>query len=135
MAAVGVAGRVGVVLEDEDLALDAVVAQPALGVLDETLEDPLPRLVLDDELPHRVALGRGVLRVRADVEVEAGAVAEEDVARPAPRDDPAEEVAGDLVGREPTLPLRRAGHAVLVLDPEDPPLHAPTVGGLPAGAA
>src|SRR6476661_69219 len=129
VTAVGVAGGVGVVLEDEDLALHPVVAEPALGVLDETLEDPLPRLVLDDELTHGVALGRGVLRVGAHVEVEARTVAEEDVARPSPRDDAAEEVARDLVRSQAPLALRRAGHAVLVLDPEDPPLHGPTVGG------
>src|SRR5690349_24000725 len=45
-----------------------------------------------------VALGGGVLRVTADVEVEPRAVAEEDVGRTAPADDLAEEVARDLVG-------------------------------------
>ena len=62
-----------------------------------------------------------------DIEVEARAVAEEDVARAPPRDDPPEQIARDLVGSEPALALRRAGDAVLVLDPEDPPLYAPTL--------
>ena len=82
-----------------------------------------PGLVVDDEVVDRVALGGGVLGVAADVEVEAGAVLEEDVARPAPRDDPAEEVAGDLVGAQPALAAERAGDAVLVLEAEDAPVH------------
>ena len=123
VAAVRVAGGVGVVLEQEDLAADALLAQPLLGAAHEALEDPLPRLVVHDEVGDRVALGRGVLGVAADVEVEAGAVLEEDVARAAPRDDPAEQVAGDLVGAEPALAAQRARDAVLVLEPEDAPFH------------
>ena len=80
VAAVGVAGRVGVVLEQVDLAGDALVVQPLLGVEQQALEDPLPRLVVGDQLDDVVALGRGVLGVAADVEVEPGAVAQEDVA-------------------------------------------------------
>ena len=82
-----------------------------------------PALSWIDEVADRVALGRGVLGVAADVEVEAGAVLEEDVARPAPRHDPAEQVAGDLVGAEPALAAQGAGDAVLVLEAEDAPLH------------
>ena len=103
MAAVGVAGGVGVVLEQVDVAGDALVVQPLLGVDQQPLEDPLPRLVVGDQLGDVVALGRGVLGVAADVEVEPGAVAEEDVAAAAPGDDPAEQVAGDLVGTQPAL--------------------------------
>ena len=125
VAAVGVAGGVGVVLEEEDLAADALLAEPLLGAPHEPFEDPLPRLVVHDEVGDRVALGRRVLGVAADVEVEAGAVLEEDVARAAPRDDPAEQVAGDLVGAQAALAAQRARDAVLVLEPEDPPLHTP----------
>ena len=123
VAAVGVAGGVGVVLEQVDLAGDALVVQPLLGVEQQPLEHPLPRLVVGDQLGDVVALRRGVLGVAADVEVEPGAVAQEDVARPAPADDLAEQVAGDLVGTQPALPLERARDAVLVLDAEDPPVH------------
>ena len=123
VAAVGVAGAVGVVLEEEHLAADAFLAQALLGALHEALEDALARLVVDDEIADRVALGRRVLGVAADVEVEAGAVFEEDVARPAPRDDPAEQVAGDLVGAQPALAAQRAGDAVFVLEAEDAPVH------------
>ena len=123
VAAVGVAGGVGVVLEEEHLAADALLAQALLGAPHEPLEDALPRLVVHDEVGDRVALGRRVLGVAADVEVQPGAVLEEHVARPAPRDDPAEEVAGDLVGAQPALAAQRAGDAVLVLEPEDAPFH------------
>ncbi len=127
VAAVGVAGGVGVVLEQVDLAGDALVVQPLLGVEEQPLEDPLPRLVVGDQLDDVVALGGGVLRVAADVEVEPGAVAQEDVAAAAPADDLAEQVARHLVGAQPALALERARDAVLVLDPEDPPVHAATL--------
>ena len=127
VAAVGVAGGVGVVLEQVDLAGDALVVQPLLGVEQQPLEDPLPRLVVGDQLDHVVALGRGVLRVAADVEVEPGAVAQEDVAAAPPADHLAEQVARHLVRAQPALALERARDAVLVLDPEDPPVHAVTL--------
>ena len=136
MAAVGVAGGVGVVLEQVDLAGDALVVQALLGVEQQPLEDPLPRLVVGDQLGDVVALGRGVLRVAADVEVEPGAVAQEDVAAAPPADDLAEQVARHLVRAQPTLALERARDAVLVLDAEDPPVHGPTLrGGWVVGAA
>ncbi len=50
VAAVGVAGGVGVVLEEEDVAPDALLAQPGLGPLDQVGEDPLPRLVVGDQV-------------------------------------------------------------------------------------
>ena len=102
---------------------DALLAQPPLGVDQQALEDPLARLVVGDEVDDVVALGRRVLRVAADVEVEPGAVAQEDVAAAAPGHDPAEQVAGDLVGRQPPLAVERARDAVLVLEAEDPPVH------------
>jgi hypothetical protein len=63
VATVGVAGRVGVVLEQEDVAADALVGQPALGVDQQVLEDPLARLVVRDQLNQVVALGGRVLGV------------------------------------------------------------------------
>jgi hypothetical protein len=97
VAAVGVARGVGVVLEEVDVAADALVHEPPLGVDEQVLQDPLPRLVVGDELRERVALGRGVLGVAADVEVEPGAVAQEHVRRAPPGHDPAEQVARHLV--------------------------------------
>ena len=137
VAAVGVARGVGVVLEEVDLAADAFLAEPLLGTAHQALEDPLPRLVVHDEVGDRVTLGGGVFGVAPDVEVEAGAVLEEHVARAAPRDDPAEQVAGDLVGAQAALAAQRARHAVLVLESEDAPFHygeaTAAIGG--AGAA
>ena len=124
VAAVAVAGRVGVVLEQVDGAADRLLGEALLGRLDEALEDPLAGLVVDDELVQRVALRGGVLGVRADVEVQPGAVLQEHVGAAAPADDASEQVAGDLVGAEPALPAERARDAVLVLEAEDPPLHA-----------
>ena len=124
VAAVGVAGRVGVVLEQVDVAADALFAQAGLGAGDQLGEDPLPRLVVGDQVGDLVALGRGVLGVAADVEVEAGAVLQEDVGRATPAHHPAEQVAGHLVGAEPALAAQGEGHPVLVLQPEDPAVHA-----------
>lgn len=131
VAAVGVARGVGVVLEQEDVAADALVGEPALGVHEEVLEDPLACFVVRDELGQVVALGRRVFRVRAHVEVEPGAVGQEHVGRASPRDDPPEEVARDLVGREPALAVKGARDPELGLDAKDPPLHPTRVGAGP----
>jgi hypothetical protein len=105
VAAVGVAGGVGVVLEQVDVADHAVVAQAPLRVDQQTLEHPLAGLVVRDELDRVVALGGRVLGVAAHVEVQARPVAQEDVAAAPPGDDPAEEVARDLVGAQRRCPL------------------------------
>ena len=129
VAAVGVAGRVGVVLEQVDVAGDALVVQSLLGVLEEPLQDALAGLVVGDELVDVVALGGGVLGMAADVEVEPGSVAQEDVAAAPPADDLAEQVARHLVGAQPALAAERARHAVLVLDAEDAPVHVASLDG------
>ncbi len=82
-----------------------------------------PALSWVTRLGDVVALGGGVLGVAADVEVEPRAVAEEHVAAAPPADHLAEQVARHLVGAQAALPLERARDAVLVLDPEDPPVH------------
>ena len=82
MAAVGVARRVGVVLEQIDVTGDAFLPQSGLGGLEEALEDPFPRLVVDDQVVNRIAFGGGVLGVGADVEIETGPVFKEDVRGP-----------------------------------------------------
>src|SRR4051794_25175201 len=128
VAAVGVAGGVGVVLEEVHIPGDALVVQPALRVDQEPLEDPLPRLVVRDQIDDVVALRGGILRVAAHVEVQPRAVAQEDVAAAAPGHHLAEQVAGNLIRREASLPAERAGDAVLVLDPEDPAVHVISLG-------
>jgi hypothetical protein len=135
VAAVRVPGRVGVVLEEVDIAGDALLVQAPLGVHEQAFEDPLAGLVVGHELAQVVALGSGVLGVAADVEVEARPVAQEHVAAAAPRHDAAEQVTRDLVRREPALTAEGTGDAVLGLDPEDPPVHGLSVGrDRPAGA-
>ena len=131
VAAVGVAGRVGVVLEEQDVAGDPVLAQALLGLVQQVLDDPLAGLVVDDQLGDVVALGRGVLRVEAGVEVEPRAVLQEDVGVAGARDDLLEQVARDVVGRQAALAVERAGEPVLVLEAEDPALHE----ALPASAS
>jgi DNA-binding MarR family transcriptional regulator len=61
--------------------------------------------------------------VTAHVEIEPRTVAQEDVAAAAPGDDSAEQIPGNLVRRQPTLPPKRTGHPVLVLQTEDPSIH------------
>ena len=123
VAAVGVPGRVRVVLEQVDAAPDARLAQLLRRRNQELLEDPLTGLVMGDQVEDRVALRRGVLGVTAHVEVQASPVGEEHVARTAPRHHPAEHVARHLVGAEAPLPPQGERDPVLVLEPEDPPLH------------
>jgi hypothetical protein len=123
VAAVGVAGRVRVVLEEQDIARDAVLAQPLLRLVQEILDDALAGLVVDDEIGDVVALGRRVFRVKARVEIEPRAIFEKDVGVAGAGNDLFEEVARDVVGREAPLAVERAGQAVLVLQTEDAPLH------------
>ena len=126
VAAVGVAGGVRVVLEEQDVAGDAVFAEPLLRLVQQVLDDALARLVMDDEVGDVVALGRGVLGMEARVEIEAGAVLEEDVGVAGARDDLLEEVPRHVVGRQAALAVQGAGEAVLVLEAEDAPLHVRT---------
>jgi hypothetical protein len=123
VATVGVAGGVGVVLEQVDLAADALLAETLLGAAHQPFEDALPGLVVHDQLGDRVALGGGVLGVGSHIEVEPGAVAQENVGTAAPRHHPPEQIAGDLVRRQATMAVERAGDTEFGLDAHDSPLH------------
>src|SRR5262249_35074423 len=123
VAAVRVARGVRVVLEEEDRARDAVLAQALLRLMEEVLDDSLARLVVDDELGDVVAFRGRVLGMEPGVEVEPGAVLEEHVGVARAGDDLLEEIARDVVGAEAALTVERAGEAVLVLEAEDPALH------------
>ena len=123
VAAVGVARRVGVVLEQVDVAADALVGQPLLGVDQQVLQHPLARAIVGDELHEAVALRGRILRVAADIEVQPRAVAEEDVRASAPRHHTPEQITCDLVGTQPSMPVKGAGHTEFGLDAHDPPLH------------
>ena len=63
MTAIGVAVAIGVVLEQVDVAGDALARQPVLGVDDQVLQDPLPGAIVVDELDEIVTLSRRVLRM------------------------------------------------------------------------
>src|SRR5262249_7894362 len=123
VAAVRVAGRVGVVLEQVDVTGDALIVQPLLRLDQQTLEDPLTGAVVNHQIADRVTLGSGVFGMRTHVEIQPGPVAQEDVARPPPRHDPAEKVTGHLVRRQPPLPTGGTRDSVLGLQAEDPPVH------------
>src|SRR3989454_1454444 len=123
VAAVRIARRVGVVLEQEDVARDPVRAQALLGLVQEVFDDALARLVVNDELGHVVAFGRRVLGVEPRVEIQARSVLEEHVRVPRARDHLLEQVARDVVGAQAPLAVQGAGEAVLVLETEDPTLH------------
>src|SRR5262249_4279543 len=127
VAAVGIAGRVGVVLEEQDVAGDPVFAQSLLRLVQEVLDDTLARLVVNDQLGYIVALGGRVLRVEPRVEVEPRSVLQEDIRISSAGDDLLEEVARDIVGRQAALTVQGAGETVLVLEAEDPTLHEPTL--------
>src|SRR6185437_11506226 len=63
----------------------------------------------------------------AHVEIEAAAVAQEDVTAPPPRHNAPEQVARYLIRRQSPLPAEATGEAVLSLDPEYPPVHVPNL--------
>ena len=123
VAPVGVAGRVGVVLEQVDVPGDALFPEPPVRVHQQAFQDPLAGLVVDHQVQDVVALGGGVLGVAAHIEVEPGAVAQEHVTAPAPGNHAAEEVPGYLIRGQPTAAAEGAGDPVFVLKPEDSSVH------------
>lgn len=84
VAAVGVSRRVGVVLEEIDVARDSLLVQAAFGVDEQAFENAFARFVVRDQLGDVVAFGSCVFRMRTHVEVETGTVAQEDIAAAAP---------------------------------------------------
>jgi hypothetical protein len=79
VAAVGVPGGIGVVLEQGDPAGDPLLGEALLRGEHEVLDDPLAGLVVQDRRERGVAFRRGVLGMGTDVEVQPGAVLEEHV--------------------------------------------------------
>jgi hypothetical protein len=123
VAPVRIAGRIGVVLEEQDVARDPVLPQALLGLVQEVLDDALAGLVVDDQLGDVVALGRRVLRVEPRVEVQPSAVLQEHIRVPGSRDHLLEQVPGDVIRGQAALAVEGAGEAVFVLETEDPALH------------
>ncbi len=135
VAAVRVARRVGVVLEQVDVTADAFVRESLLGVDQQVFQNALAGAVVGDQLDQVVALGGGVLGVAAHVEVQPRAVAQEDVGAAAPRHHPPEQIAGNLVGAEPTVAVERAGDTEFGLDAHDSSLHVIERTGCSPGVA
>jgi hypothetical protein len=84
MTSIGVSSTVGVVLENEYVAANTFFFETLLGPGHEPFEDPLPCLVMGDDVLDAVAFRCGVLGVRSHVQVEAGPVLQKDVGRPSP---------------------------------------------------
>lgn len=84
VASVGVSRRVGVVLEEIDVARDSLLVQAAFGVDEQAFENALARLVVRDQFGQVVAFRGCIFRMRSHVEVEAGAVPQKDIAAAAP---------------------------------------------------
>jgi uncharacterized protein (DUF302 family) len=106
--------------EVQKIAADPVRVESLLRILAQIFHDSFHGLVVDDELRDTVALGRRVFRMMSGVEIEPAAVLQECVGVTDLRPGVLEQVPRDLVGGQA---LPRAGHAVLVLEPEDPALH------------
>ena len=123
VASVGVACRVGVVLEQVDVPADALIVEPLLGVDEQVLQHPLARTIVGDELDQVVAFGGGVFGMAAHVEVQPRTVAQEYVRASAPGDHPTEQIAGDLVRAEPAVSVKCAGDTKLGFDAHDSALH------------
>src|SRR2546425_5415908 len=115
--------RVCIVLEEQDVARDAIFAQALLRLVQEVLDDALARLVVDHQLGDVIALRRRVFGMESRVQVEPGPVFEEDIGVPRARDHLLEQIPRDVVGRQAPLAIEGAGQAVLVLEAEDAALH------------
>lgn len=63
VAAVGVAGRVRVVLEEVDVARDSFLVQASFGVHQESFENALACFVVRDQFGHIVTFGCRVFRM------------------------------------------------------------------------
>src|SRR5690606_19228166 len=129
VAPVGVPRRIRVVLEQENVPGDALLTEPPLRIDLETLQNPLTGLVMRHQIDDAVALRRRVLRVTANVQVQPRPIAKEHVAATTPRHHPPEQIPRHLVRRQPPLTPEGAGDAVLVLQPENAPVHTMTLCG------
>ena len=124
VATVGVADEIGVVLEDRQVAGKALLVHLVLGVPQQVFEDAVAGLVVDDHVLRAGALGRGVLGMAAGIEVEAGAVFQEDVQEALGGDELLEQVTNDLFGGQGAAPVGREGNAVFVFEAVNAFLHS-----------
>ena len=123
VTAVGVAERIGVVLEDIDLTGEAFFAQAFLGGRQARFEQALTRLVVDHQIFDVVTLRGGIFGMTPGVLVEPSTVHQEGVRRPAIGDEAFEDIAENFFDRQIDPPVRREDQAVFVLKAEDARLH------------
>jgi hypothetical protein len=69
MTSIGVAGTVGVVLKQVDVAFDSFFAQAPLSVDNESFQDSLPRAIMMNQLKDVVTFRRCVFGVASHVEI------------------------------------------------------------------
>ena len=115
-------------LEQIDVASDALLSESLLGIHAQPFQDALPRTIVGDQLLHAVAFSGRILRVAAYIEVQPGPVAQEDIAASAPCNHASKQIARYFIGTEPALSPERAGDAVFGFDSEDAAIHVSTVG-------
>ena len=84
VTSVGVAGTVGVVLKQIDIARDALLVEASLGVDEETLEDALTRTIVCDQLNNVIAFSSCVLGMAAHIQIQSRTIPKEHVAAAPP---------------------------------------------------
>ena len=127
VAAVGVAGRVGVVLEQEDVAADALVGEPRSASTSRSSRIRSPALSCVTSWAGR-HIRRWRTRGASPRRGTAGSRCAGTRSTNAPRTPPAGTGTGPPRPGTAALPVERAGDPELGLDTEDPPLHSSTLG-------
>ena len=123
MAAVGIAQRIRIVLENINLSRKPFLTQPLLRRRQAGLQQPLARLVVDHEVRNVVALGRGVFGMAAGVLIEPRAVDEKGVGGPAVGNQAFEDIAQHLLHREIDAPVRGEDQPIFIFEAEDSRFH------------
>ena len=119
MTTVGVTDGINVVLQQVDLATDALVGKLCFSLFSEFIQDDLARAVVRYQLRDRIALSGGVLRVASDIEVHTTSIGGENVGCPVLSDHRAEHVAGNLIRSQTARAIQRQSDAELGLNTGD----------------
>ena len=120
MAAVGIAERVRIVLENVDFPGQTFFPQPFFSRRQTGFKKPLTGFIMDDEIKNVVALGGGILRMAAGVLIKPSAVHQKGVGGPAVRNETFKNIPQHLLHRQIYPPVRRKDETVLILQTEDP---------------
>jgi hypothetical protein len=123
VAPIAIASRISVIAKEVDISANSFFVEPFLSRLHELLKDPLPCLVMGHEVIERVTFSGGILRVRADVQIQTCPICKENIGGPPPRNHPAKQVAGNLVWAQPALASQSASDSVLIFESVDAPVH------------